>query len=202
MNCPSCGENATRIVESRASEAGIQRQRQCRACNNRFSTFEHVQSAAIIVIKRDGRREQFQREKLRNSIRVCARKRPLPEGAVNAIVEDIERRLSSSERNEVPSRVIGEMTINHLRDLDPIAYIRFASGYRQFVSVEDMLDDLAKLSHAALPAADQPRLFDDDFARLMSGAGGAPPAEGEVPAEDDPPSVPTPIGSARSATHV
>ncbi|HJM75120.1 MAG TPA: transcriptional regulator NrdR [Dehalococcoidia bacterium] len=202
MNCPSCGENATRIVESRASEAGIHRRRQCRACDDRFNTYEHVQSAAITVIKRDGRREEFQREKLRGSIKVCARKRPLPEGAVDAVVEDIERRLGSSDRSEVPSRVIGEMTINHLRDLDPIAYIRFASGYRQFVSVDDMLDDLAKLAYAALPAADQPRLFDDDFARLMSGAAIAPPSEGEVPVDDDLSPVPTPIGSARSVTHV
>jgi transcriptional repressor NrdR len=202
MNCPSCGENATRIIESRASEPGIHRRRQCHACDDRFNTYEHIQSAAIIVIKRDGRREEFQREKLRGSIHVCARKRPLPEGAVDAIVEDIERRLGSSARSEVPSRVIGEMTINHLRDLDPIAYIRFASGYRQFVSVDDMLDDLAKLSYEALPAADQPRLFDDDFARLMSGAASAPPSVGEVPVEDDLPPVPTPIGSARSVTRV
>jgi transcriptional repressor NrdR len=202
MNCPSCGENATRIVESRASEAGISRRRQCRACDDRFNTYEYIQSAAIMVVKRDGRREEFQREKLRRSIHVCARKRPLPEGAIDAIVEDIERRLGSSDRGEVPSRVIGEMTINHLRELDPIAYIRFASGYRQFVSVDDMLDDLAQLAYSPLPAADQPRLFEDEFERLMSDATSTVPSDGEVPADEDLPPVPTPIGSARSVTHV
>ena len=195
MNCPACGENATRIIDSRASDAGIHRRRECRSCHDRFNTYEHVQSAAIMVIKRDGRREEFQREKLRRSIHLCARKRPLPEGAIDEIVEDIERRLGTSDRGEVPSRVIGEMTINRLRQLDPIAYIRFASGYRQFVSVDDMLDDLAQLAYSPLPAADQPRLFDDDFARLMSGT-----AE-ESPPDDEGLPVPTPIGSARSITH-
>lgn len=155
-----------------------------------------------MVIKRDGRREEFQREKLRRSIHLCARKRPLPEGAIDEIVEDIERRLGSSDRGEVPSRVIGEMTINHLRELDPIAYIRFASGYRQFVSVDDMLDDLAQLAYNPLPPADQPRLFEDEFERLMSGAADVPPPAGEALPSDDLPAVPTPIGSARSVTHV
>ncbi len=204
MNCPACGENATRIIDSRASDAGIHRRRECRGCHDRFSTFEHVQSAAIMVVKRDGRREQFQREKLRRSIHLCALKRPLPEAAIDEIVEDIERRLASSDRGEVPSRVIGEMTINHLRELDPIAYIRFASAYRQFVSLDDMLDDLTQLAYNPLPPADQPRLFEDEFERLMSGAAELPSAtDGALPADGEiPPLVPTPIESARSITHV
>ncbi len=149
-----------------------------------------------MVIKRDGRREEFQGEKLRHSLHLCARKLPLPEGTVDAIVEDIEQRLAAADRSEVPSRVIGEMVINHLRQVDPIAYIRFAASYRQFVSLDDMLDDLARQAYSPLPASDQPRLFEDEFDRLLSGGDEpATPERGE-----NLPAVPTPITSAPSAS--
>lgn len=149
-----------------------------------------------MVIKRDGRREEFQSEKLRYSLHLCARKLPLPEGTVDAIVEDIEQRLAAADRNEVPSRVIGEMAINHLRQVDPIAYIRFAASYRPFVSLDDMLDDLARQAYGTLPVSDQPRLFEDEFERLLSGGDEpATPQRGEGL-----PAVPTPITSAPSAS--
>ena len=192
MKCPHCGHSATQVVDSQHTGSGVRHRRECGACHERFHTFEHLQGSAIAVVKRDGRREDFQREKLLSGLRVCARKRPLPASAIESIVDDIEQRLVASGRSEVPSRVLGEMVITHLRRLDPIAYIRFASAYQQFVSLDDMLSDLEQLSQQPLPPADQPRLFEDDFDRLLAldaGAGGDPPQE------------PTPIESARSRSH-
>ena len=137
-----------------------------------------------MVLKRDGRRERFQCEKLLHSLRVAASKRPLPAGAIEAIADDIEQRLSASGQPEVGSRVIGEMAITHLRRLDPIAYIRFASAYRQFVSLDDMLAELQQLGSSPLPPAEQPRLFHDEMERIVSG--------------EELPRPPTPIASARS----
>ena len=136
-----------------------------------------------MVVKKDGRREEFQREKLLHGLRMAAQKRPLPANAVEAIVDDIEQRLMAAGRAEVSSRIIGEMAITQLKTLDPIAYIRFASIYRQFVSVDDMLHELDQLTFSPVPPAAQARLFDDELARLMRGA------------ED----LPTPIESAPSA---
>ncbi len=194
MNCPQCGHPSSEIVDTEDTSTGVQRRRHCEGCDRHFSTHERVQQTVTVVIKRDGRREDFEREKLLRGLRVCARKRPLPADAVEAIVDDIEQRLVVSGRSEVPSRVIGEMAITHLRRLDPIAYIRFASAYRQFVSLDDMLSDLASLAHNPLPSAEQPRLFADDFDHLLAGGDEPPGGDGLSPA-------PTPIGSARSASH-
>ena len=186
MKCPYCGQLATRVIDSRTAEAGIRRRRACQECGERFTTYEHVQAVVVMVVKKDGRREEFQREKLLYGLRIAARKRPLPANAIEAIVDDIERRLMASGRAEVASRVIGEMAITQLKTLDPIAYIRFASVYRQFVSVEDMLAELDQLTFSAVPPPEQPRLFDDELARLLRGA-------------DDLPEAPTPIEAAPSA---
>jgi len=194
MNCPQCGNPSSEIVDTEDTATGVQRRRRCEGCHRDFGTQERIQRTVTVVIKRDGRREEFEREKLLRGLRVCTRKRPLPADAVEAIVDDIEQRLVVSGRNEVPSRVIGEMAITHLRQLDPIAYIRFASAYRQFVSLDDMLSDLAALAHNPLPSAEQPRLFEDDFDRLLGGGSSPPGGDGLSP-------VPTPIGSARSASH-
>jgi transcriptional repressor NrdR len=182
MKCPFCGDTSSRVVDSRTAPGGVRRRRECQACNERFTTYEQYQSTVVMVIKKDGRREEFQREKLLHGLRVAARKRPLPAGSIEAIVEEIEQRLMASGRSEVPSRVIGELAITQLKQLDPIAYIRFASVYRQFVSVDDMLGELGRLAHSPLPAPEQARLFDDDLSRILAGEG-----------------VPTPIESAPSA---
>ena len=189
MKCPHCDHATTKVVDSRDAGSGIRHRRECGSCRERFHTFEHLQGSAIAVVKRDGRREDFQRQKLLSGLRVCARKRPLPANAVESIVDDIEQRLVASGRSEVPSRVLGEMVITHLRRLDPIAYIRFASAYQQFVSLDDMLSDLEQLSQSPLPPAEQPRLFEDGFDRLVALGVGA---------GDDMPPTPTPIESARS----
>jgi transcriptional repressor NrdR len=188
MKCPACGQEATRIVDTHALDAGVRRQRRCQHCGNNFATLEHAQATLVMVVKRDGRREPFQREKLLAGLRVSARKRPLAEGALDAIVGDVEQRLAASGRGEVPSRVIGELAISHLKRLDPIAYIRFSSAYRQFVSLDDMLDELSRLAESPLAPAEQGRLFADEASEYLASAKGA----------DGLPRVPTPIASARA----
>jgi len=171
MKCPFCGHDTTKVTDSRTAEAGIRRRRKCEDCGERFTTYEQVQRAVVMVVKKDGRREEFNREKLLAGLRISARKRPLPSGAVEAIVEDIEQRLMGANRGEVPSRVIGEMAITRLKGLDPIAYIRFASVYHQFVSLSEMLDELNRIANNgpfALPA-EQAKLFEDDLDALIRG---------------------------------
>lgn len=185
MRCPLCSQTDSRVVDSRTAEGGIRRRRECLECHERFTTFEQVQRAVVMVQKRDGRREDFQSQKLLHGLRMAARKRPLAAGAIEAIVEEIEQRLMASGRSEVSSRIIGEMAITHLKRLDPIAYIRFASVYRQFISLDDMIDELKEMAAWPLPPAEQPRLFKDEIDRIVSG-------------DDELPRAPTPIETARS----
>lgn len=171
MKCPFCGHDTSKVIDSRTTEAGIRRRRECEGCDERFTTVEQVQRAVVMVVKKDGRREEFNREKLLAGLRIAVQKRPLPTGSIEAIVEDIEGRLLGSGRREIPSRVVGEMAITRLKGLDPIAYIRFASVYHQFVSLDEMLDELNRLATAspfALPP-EQARLFEDDMDALIRG---------------------------------
>ncbi len=171
MKCPFCGHDTNKVIDSRTAEAGIRRRRECEGCNERFTTFEQLQRAVIMVVKKDGRREEFNREKLLVGLRVAAQKRPLPAGSIDAIVDDIEGRLLASNRREIPSRVVGEMAITRLRQLDPIAYIRFASVYHQFVSLDEMLEELNRIANAGpfALAPEQARLFEDDLDALIRG---------------------------------
>ncbi|MDA0353129.1 MAG: transcriptional regulator NrdR [Chloroflexi bacterium] len=177
MNCPFCGKDAsseTTVVETREAVAGVYRQRRCASCDEPFTTVEQVQPTVIMVVKKDGRREEFQRQKLLTSLRIAARKRPLPEGALEAIVEDIERRVMGYRHGEVGSRILSEMVITRLKALDPIAYIRFASIYHQFVSLEQMLEELERIALAPdVPAPEQARMFDDGPLGLGSTGVGA-----------------------------
>ena len=177
MRCPSCGSDSTRVLDARASGESVRRRRECPACRERFVTDERLRGEPMLVVKRDGRREPFQRGKLFEGLRRAAGKRPLPAGALDAVVEAIEARLVASGRPELKSRVIGEMAIMHLRRLDPIAYIRFASDYRDFLSVDDMLDELHRLALSPRRPADQPRLFGDEADRIVEGTAELP----EVP---------------------
>ena len=161
MNCTICGHSTTTVIETQQQRDGVHRNRQCQSCAARFTTYEQPETARVMVRKRDGRREQFQREKLLNSLRLSARKRELPANVLEAIVQDVERRITGSGTDEIASRVIGEIAIGHLRTLDPIAYIRFASAYRQFVSLDDMFDELDRLEYSPMPPAEQPRLFEE-----------------------------------------
>lgn len=177
MNCPFCGKDAsseTTVVDTREVGDGVYRRRRCQSCDEPFTTFEQVQSTVVMVVKKDGRREEFQRQKLLTSLRIAARKRPLPNGSLDAIVDDIERRVMGTAHGEVGSRILSEMVITRLKDLDPIAYIRFASLYHQFVSLEQMLEELERIALAPdLPAPEQARMFDD--APVAANAVGAAP---------------------------
>jgi transcriptional repressor NrdR len=133
------------VKDSRDIGDAIHRRRECEQCKGRFSTYERVEKFHLMVIKRDQRREPFERDKLSAGIRKACEKRPLPVGEIENAVEEIEQELYKLGRQEVQSNVIGEMVMDHLRDLDKIAYIRFASVYRSFGDVETMFEEIQSL---------------------------------------------------------
>ena len=155
MRCPYCNAADSRVTDSRDSAEGIRRRRQCLQCGLRFTTYERVQTAALSVVKRDGRREEFNREKLLRSVQVACAKRPLPLGALERIVEDIEERVQQLGRAEVPSATIGEMVVARLKELDRVAYIRFASVYRDFADIESFKQEIEDLLAAREAARGQ-----------------------------------------------
>jgi transcriptional repressor NrdR len=139
MRCPFCQSEDTQVKDSRPAEDGaaIRRRRSCNACGARFTTFERVQLRELTVVKTDGRRVAFDREKLARSIRVALRKRPVNEDQVERIVTGIQRRLESEGAEELTSRAIGLRVMEVLRELDPVAYVRFASVYQNFRDAKD-----------------------------------------------------------------
>ena len=147
MRCPFCGGDDTQVKDSRPAEDGvaIRRRRSCPACGARFTTFERVQLRDRTVVKADGRRVPFDREKLARSIRVALRKRPVDEDRIERIVTGIQRRLETEADAEVPSRQIGEMVMETLKEVDQVAYVRFASVYRNFGEAKDFREFLGEL---------------------------------------------------------
>ena len=139
MRCPYCGRDDTQVKDSRPAEEGaaIRRRRSCPGCQSRFTTFERVQLRELTVLKTDGRRVPFDREKLARSIRIALRKRPVDEDRVERIVNGIQRRLETDAESEVTSRQIGEIVMESLRAVDQVAYVRFASVYRNFGEAKD-----------------------------------------------------------------
>ena len=148
MRCPSCGSLDTQVKDSRPPEdsAAIRRRRVCLSCNFRFTTFERVQLRELVVIKRNGRRVPFDRDKLMRSISIALRKRPVEPERVEQMVSKIVRELESLGENEVSSEAVGETVMEHLRQLDDVAYVRFASVYRNFREPRDFEQALAELS--------------------------------------------------------
>ena len=148
MRCPSCGSLDTQVKDSRPTEDSsvIRRRRVCLSCNFRFTTFERVQLRELIVIKRNGRRVPFDRDKLLRSVQIALRKRPVDPERIDQMVSKIVRELESIGESEVSSETIGETVIAHLRDLDDVAYVRFASVYRNFREAKDFEAALAELS--------------------------------------------------------
>ena len=145
MRCPSCSCCDTRVVDSRTTFTEVRRRRECEGCGARFTTFERVGNGTVRVVKKDGRREPFTREKLAAGVRRACEKRPLAAEAVEALVDEVERRVRALGQPEVPSAQVGELVVERLRDLDAIAYVRFASVYRAFADVEELrrvLDEL------------------------------------------------------------
>ncbi len=147
MKCPFCGAEDTQVKDSRPAEDGaaIRRRRACAACGARFTTFERVQLREITVLKTDGRRVPFDREKLARSIRVALRKRPVDEDRIERLVNSIQRRLETEGETEIPSRKIGEIVMESLKALDQVAYVRFASVYRNFGEAKDFQAFLGEL---------------------------------------------------------
>ena len=145
MVCPVCRAGDTRVIDSRDDENAVRRRRECMACKNRFTTFERAEAARLFVVKKDGRREAYNREKMLSGIRKACEKRPISESAMDDVADEIERELYARGDNEVPSPMLGELVMAALRKLDKIAYIRFASVYRSFTDLNSFQEELAQL---------------------------------------------------------
>ena len=144
MKCPYCSHPDTRVVDSRPTEdnSSIRRRRSCDVCGKRFTTYEKVETIPLIVIKRDENREEFKREKIEKGILHACYKRPVSADAIKKVVDEIEIELINREEKEIPSSVIGEIVMDKLKTLDPVAYVRFASVYRQFKDVNTFMEEM------------------------------------------------------------
>ena len=145
MYCPLCNHDDSKVVDSRDSGDGIRRRRECLRCSRRYTTYERVQARSLLVAKRDGRSEEFSRDKLWSSLTKACAKRPLPTGAIDKMGDEIEATLVESGKTEVPARVIGNLVMERLRDLDRVAYIRYASVYRDFRDIETFRNEIDAL---------------------------------------------------------
>ena len=144
MKCPYCG-NKSRVVDTRSAGEGIRRRRECKSCGRRFTTYERVAPIQLMVVKADGRREEFDRDKLLTGVRKACTKRPISTEAIEELASGIEGKLYSRGEREVESRVIGEMVMEGLRGLDDVAYVRFASVCRRFADVESLAQEIESL---------------------------------------------------------
>lgn len=148
MRCPFCGHVEDRVVDSRETQDGqvTRRRRECLSCERRFTTYERIEEVLPAVVKKDGRRETFDRQKILHGLERACQKRPVSAEQIQALLAAVERQLQESGEKEVPSRVIGEALMARLRELDPVAYVRFASVYRSFEDVGDFMSELAGLA--------------------------------------------------------
>ena len=149
MKCPFCNFGDTKVIDSRAQDDNsvIRRRRMCEKCGKRFTTYERMDLIPITVIKRDGTREIFDKVKLQNGIMKSCNKRPVTADQITKLVDDIENTLIGSGEREVDSATLGNMVIDRLKELDEVAYVRFASVYRQFKDIESFIDELEKMRH-------------------------------------------------------
>ena len=152
MRCPYCQHADSKVIDSRDVDAGIRRRRECLRCESRFTTYERVETQTLYVMKKDGRREEFDRAKLSGGIHSACTKRPLPTGTVERLANEVEAELRRMGRAEVPSTLIGEMVMDRLRGLDHIAYVRFASVYREFTDLESLRREVEDLATGRAPA--------------------------------------------------
>lgn len=153
MNCPFCGYNTDRVIDSREGKEGdvVRRRRQCLSCERRFTTYERIDEVPYMVVKKDGRREKFERQKVLTGLLKACEKRPVGMGKLAEIVDEVEARLVETPDRELPTTEIGEMLMERLGALDKIAYVRFASVYRDFQDVEAFLDELKGLMRHKRP---------------------------------------------------
>ena len=147
MKCPKCGFSEDKVVDSRTTKEGeaIRRRRECLQCSNRFTTYEYIERAPLIVVKKDGRREQYNRDKLLTGLIRACEKRPVPAKRLDEVVERIETQMHESEEREIAAADIGEAIMRALQDLDQVAYVRFASVYRKFEDIDAFMDELKHL---------------------------------------------------------
>ena len=150
MRCPFCGHENSQVKDSRPAEDGasIRRRRQCEDCGARFTTFERVQLRELTIVKSAGRREPFDRVKLERSIAIACRKRPVPQERLDRLISSVQRQIETSGESEVDSGTIGELVMNGLKALDPVAYIRFASVYKDFREARDFEEFAGSVSEA------------------------------------------------------
>ena len=163
MNCPYCGHFDSKVIDSRDVNDGIRRRRQCLQCELRFTTYERLQPASLFVIKKDSRREEYDREKLMSGVRKACEKRPLTGSTVEDIVDEIEADLFQIGKPEIPTKSIGDMVMGKLKKLDHIAYIRFASVYREFSDITHLKEEVDTLAdNMLMHTADQLPLIPPD----------------------------------------
>ena len=147
MKCPFCSRDNTRVIDSRPADdnSSIRRRRLCDSCQKRFTTYEKVETIPLIVIKKDNNREQYDRSKIEAGILRACHKRPISVNEINKLVDDIETEIINKEEKEIPSTVIGEIVMDRLKDLEAVAYVRFASVYREFKDINTFMDELKKI---------------------------------------------------------
>ena len=147
MKCPFCNQDNTRVVDSRPADdnTAIRRRRMCDACGKRFTTYEKVETIPLIVIKKDQNREQFDRSKIEAGVLRACHKRPVSAEQIHRLVDDVETEVFNLEEREIPSSVIGEIVMDKLKDLEAVAYVRFASVYREFKDMNTFMDELKKI---------------------------------------------------------
>lgn len=147
MKCPHCGFDDDKVLDSRPAQSGeaVRRRRVCGNCDGRFTTYEYVERTPLMVVKRDGKREPYQRQKLLNGVLLALRKRPVSRAQAEGFVDEVEKNLAEDYRLEVPSKELGEVVLARLKELDSVAYVRFASVYRQFEDAEQFVSELNRL---------------------------------------------------------
>lgn len=147
MKCPFCGYEENKVVDSRSVQEGraVRRRRECLGCQERFTTYEYIEAVTLTVTKNDGRREPFDRQKIISGIKLACNKRPVDAKTIDTMASEIEAQLQGQSKNEVSSKYIGELVMEKLRQVDEIAYVRFASVYRKFADKAEFLDELKKL---------------------------------------------------------
>ena len=147
MKCPFCGKENTRVIDSRPADDGssIRRRRQCDECSKRFTTYEKVEAIPLVVIKKDNNRESYDRSKIEAGVYRSCHKRPISVDQINSLVDEVETAVFNMEEKEIPSSIIGQIVMEKLRDLDPVAYVRFASVYREFKDVNTFMSEIKKI---------------------------------------------------------
>ncbi|MCI9464463.1 MAG: transcriptional repressor NrdR [Lachnospiraceae bacterium] len=147
MKCPFCGHENTRVIDSRPAEENnsIRRRRVCDECEKRFTTYEKVETIPLIIIKKDNNRETYDRSKIEAGVLRACHKRPISANRINQLIDEVETEIFNREEKEIPSQVIGELVMNKLKDLEAVAYVRFASVYREFKDINTFMDELKKV---------------------------------------------------------